>query len=586
MGRHYRGRPLYFGRNLDTGRPISIAPDRLMMHTLIAGGTGSGKTVCLEGLARQAIRNRSPLIFLDPKGTVYHRLVKYCYKRNVMDRLHLIDPNDDRYRVGLNYFDLPVSSTAKKVGLVIEAIYRAMGRSQESDMTITFERWGGAALSLLAESGLTLADFHSVLINEDLRQAALVQSSDQFVQSEWDYFAGIKDREQAIFLQASINRAALFAKDQAIYEMIGQPTAINWQDVMNNAGIVLVNLAPVRATEQVCRFLGIMLIHQIYHAGLERPKKHWKDPCYVIVDEFADMVCPDFKDALQKLREFGVAMILALQNIGDLRGIDPDNPDSMLNSVLQNTETKFVLKTRNYDEAVFLGRNIFGPQITGMEVKHTHTSAVPHVYEKEVSTYSTSSSEGGASGSFDGQTDSHSSSSSHGESEVLTADTLLVSSGASGFSSNSQAAGSGRSSGTSVMDSWSTTNGVSTTTQQWTRYEYEQIPTYRSLEESFHRAAMKLTHQEPGEGFLQYSTKRPALRIRTDLHKEVFAPDPAVLEYTAAVFEKMRALPPAQARQLIDERRQNLLEAPRVSYTRVLPEHLSKLEDGDPKENS
>lgn len=558
------------------------------MHTLIAGGTGSGKTVCLEGLARQAIRNKSPLIFLDPKGTVYHRLVKYCYKRNLTDRLYLIDPNDDRYRVGLNYFDLATASTAKKVGLVIEAIYRAMG-SQDSDLTITFNRWGGAALSLLAEAGLSLADFYDVLQDEDFRQAALDRTDNPFVHTEWAAFERTPPREKAMYLQASTNRAAVFTQEQAIHEMLGQPNAIDWQDVMNNAGVVLVNLAPVKATEQVCRFLGIMLIHQIYHAGLERPKKFWKTPCYVIADEFADMVCSDFKDALQKLREFGVAMILALQNIGDLRGIDPNNPDAMLNSVLQNTETKFVLKTRNYDEAVFLGRNIFGPQITGMEVKDTHTSAIPRVFEKEVTTYSEAASEGHTSGEYSSESDGYSTSQGeshtdgHGASEVLTADELLLSSGpvSSRGTSESHVDSSGSSfsmassssSGTSVLDSWSRSSGTTKSIQQWTQYDYEQVRNYRSLEESFHISAMKLAHQEPGEGYLQFSTKRPALRIRTELHKEAFAREPALLDFTASIFERMGALPPAEARLIIENRRQGLLGAGRIEPTPLRPEH-------------
>lgn len=110
------------------------------MHTLVVGGTGSGKSVYLEGFARQVIRNGGPLIVLDPKGSLYDRLVEYCFHRNLTDRLYLIDPNDDRYRVGLNYFDLGTFSTAKKVGMVKEAIYRVMGRGRE-ELTITFERW-------------------------------------------------------------------------------------------------------------------------------------------------------------------------------------------------------------------------------------------------------------------------------------------------------------------------------------------------------------------------------------------------------------------------------------------------------------
>jgi len=566
-----RRRPLYFGRNVDTNRRVGLDPKRLVEHTLIVGGTGSGKTVCLESIARQAIDNGSPLIFLDPKGAAYKRLVNYCRRKGITDRLQLIDPNDSRYRIGLNYFDMPATSITKKVGMVKEAIYRAMGRS-DAELTITFERWGGAALSLLAQTGLTLADFHSVLVDEEFRQAAIERSTDAFVQQEWNHFAGVGPREQNSYLQASINRAALFAEDPTLHEMTGLPNAIDWQDVMNNRGIVLANLAPRNATEQLCRFIGIMLIHQIYQAGLARPQRHWKDPCYVIADEFADLICPDFKDALQKLREFGVALILALQNTGDLRGIDPNNPNAMLDSVLQNTETKLALKTRNYDEALFLARNIFGSEITGDEVKHTHTSAVPYPYEKDVETRSSSesSSRSSSSSSSDsGGTVEGTSQATTPGTELFGADNIVVMDGSS----------------RSVVDSWSSSSnasesenrseGRSVTTQQWTDYRYEQIPTFRSLDESFHRAANQLRNLNTGFGYLQYNPSRPAIRIHTYLPKQHNQDEQKLVDYTAMIFERMGALPPARARELIDARRRRLLslETGGKVPTELLPEH-------------
>lgn len=538
---NYRGKPLYFGRNMDTGRRFTIAPDRLVEHTLLVGGTGSGKTVYLEGLARQAIQDKTALIFLDPKGTTYERLVSYCYRRRIMDKLYIIDPNDDRYRVGLNYFDLGDYSTAKKIGLVKEAIYRAMGRQRDADLTITFERWGGAALSLIDSAGLTLADFHSVLTDERVRQAALQLNRDPFIQQEWRHFGKLSAREQEANLKASINRAALFAQDQVIYEMIGQPNAIDWQAVMNEGGIVLVNLAPRRATEELCRFLGIMLIHQIYHAALERPKKFHTTPCYVIADEFADIVCPDFKEGLQKSREFGVGFILSLLNLIDLRGVNPDNPDAMLTSVLQNTETKLVLRMRDYDGAVMLARALYGAQTTGLEVKATQTSAIPHVYEEDV-TVTTSSSSRTGGGSSSGI-------------EVLSQNGLHLSSAQ----------------GTVTLDSWAEGDSVATTRQQRVRYDYEQVPVYWSLDETFHRHAAALQKQKPGEGSLQYAPDRPVIRIKSDLPQPLAAEPAALADYTAAICERMHALPPTEARALITGRMTALLSAPAEPAKDVTP---------------
>lgn len=560
MKRKMRGRPLYFGRNLETARRVALSPDRLVEHTLIVGGTGSGKTVCLESLARQIIDNHEALIFLDPKGTVYNRLVNYCRRRGITDRLYLIDPNDSRYRVGLNYFDSPTMSTTKVVGLVLEAIKRVMGQP-ETELAPTFERWGSAALSLLANAKLTMAEFHDVLVDPAVRHAALSLTQDPFLKKEWAYFAGAELREQDRYLQSSVNRAAIFSKDQTLREMIGLPTAVDWQHVMSSGGIVLANLAAREGTEELSRFLGIMLIHQIYHAGFARPKKDWETPCYVIADEFADLVCSDFKEALQKLREFGVCLILALQNISDLRGIDPNNKDAMLNSVIQNTETKFILKTRNPDDALFLARTIFGPSITGDEVKDWRRSAVPFVEEREVRTQTRSRGSNSAGARVEGSSSGHSESEREGV-ELLGRRTITVMEG----------------SNQSRLDSWALSESESETVgrQQAIRYEYDRVPNYRPLEESFHRAAASLMQLERGNGYLLYTSSRPPIKIRTRLPDELYADEQLLEQYTATTLMRMGALPPAAARLLIEQRRTKLLELDRPKLTPVRPEHQSR----------
>jgi len=79
------------------------------------------------------------------------------------------------------------------------------------------------------------------------------------------------------------------------------------------------------------------------------------------------------------------------------------------------------------------------------------------------------------------------------------------------------------------------------------------------LDESFHLGGAQLMNQRVGEGYLQYTTTRPPIQIKTFLPKRLRAETQALREYTAEIFERMGALPPAAARRLIEERRQRLL---------------------------
>lgn len=541
--RKYRGAPIPLGMNRDTGRPIGLHPARLVQHMLVVGGTGSGKTVANEAMVRAAIRDRQAVIVLDPKGTMYKRLLAYCCQRggSLKDRVYLIDPNDDRYRVGVNYFDLAGNSIPKTVSLIKGAIYRVMGR-QDADLTITFERWGVAALSVLGHAGLSLADFYSVLTDDGFRERLLPTVADTFVQEEWQNFKRrMSAKEQEANLKAAINRSALFREDPALYQMVGQPNAIDWQAVMNDGGIVLVNLAPEKATQEHCRFLGIMLIHQLYHAALQRPEKYWYTPCYVFVDEFADIICGDFKDALQKVREFGLGMVLSLQNLIDLRGVDPDNPDAMLASMLQNTETKLALKCRNEDDAKALARHLYAPQVTGLEIKHTTVSALPHLSDETVVTHHSSSSRQRGGGAQDA--------------EIVTPEGVLL-----------QTAN-----GTTMMDNFGESEGTTASTRQRIDYTYQDVPTYWTLEETFHRYAAGIMNQHPGEGRLLYATNRPVIPIKTILPKRQHVEPERLIDYSAEICERMRARSPQDAEHFIEQRRQAVLLPGRAPLSTSLP---------------
>ena len=81
---------------------------------------------------------------------------------------------------------------------------------------------------------------------------------------------------------------------------------------MNEGKVILCNLGKgVGLSRRLGRQLGIILIHQIVEAALTR-RGGGARPFYLYADEFGKVVCSDFSDALDTLRQFGVHLILEL----------------------------------------------------------------------------------------------------------------------------------------------------------------------------------------------------------------------------------------------------------------------------------
>ncbi len=85
--------PFCIGVDRNTGRSVTLRPDVLFAHGLIAGGTGMGKSQLANALCRHCLHAGIPFVYLDPHGDTYHDLVAYATARRVQNRLVTIDAN-------------------------------------------------------------------------------------------------------------------------------------------------------------------------------------------------------------------------------------------------------------------------------------------------------------------------------------------------------------------------------------------------------------------------------------------------------------------------------------------------------------
>jgi type IV secretory pathway TraG/TraD family ATPase VirD4 len=70
------------------------------------------------------------------------------------------------------------------------------------------------------------------------------------------------------------------------------------------------------------------------------------------IDEFQNMACQAFRNAISKVRSANYALVLANQALGDLRAVGED----FLNTIVTNTSTKVVFAVGDPDDAYYFAR--------------------------------------------------------------------------------------------------------------------------------------------------------------------------------------------------------------------------------------
>src|SRR5664280_2138259 len=97
--------PLLIGYDA-CGRPIRIHPEDRKIHTHVIGASGGGKSKFLEWIIRGDLKNRQGFCLLDPHGTLYDDVVKFCarFPAEVPKEIILLNLSAGDSIVGFNPF--------------------------------------------------------------------------------------------------------------------------------------------------------------------------------------------------------------------------------------------------------------------------------------------------------------------------------------------------------------------------------------------------------------------------------------------------------------------------------------------------
>ena len=315
---------IWLGNNTYRGviTPIKMLKEDRSRHFYVIGKSGSGKSVFLNWMARQDIKNGEGLCVIDPHGDLIEDCLQYIPKERAKDVI-VFDPSNMERPMGLNILE---ASDPEQMD---------MASSQATEIFIKLfgdEIFGpriqhyfrNACLTLMEnqEEGATLIDVPRMFTDDEFMKYKTKNIKNPVVRSFWEHeYANTGQRERQEMIPYFSAKFGPFITNTIMRNTIGQTkSAFNLREVMDTGKILLINLSKGKIGDLNTQLLGLVLVSKIQMAAMSRadmPKDQRKD-FYLYVDEFQNFATDSFASILSEARKYRLNLIMAHQYISQL----------------------------------------------------------------------------------------------------------------------------------------------------------------------------------------------------------------------------------------------------------------------------
>ena len=378
--------PLYIGAT-KKGKKLYINEETRKLHMQVIGASGGGKSKFIEFMIRQDIVNNEGLFLMDPHGSLYDKVVKWCAAERVHEwakprKIVLVDLTQKDWILGFN----PLRLTDTYINVLVDSMVRAVAKvwgDANIDETPRLAKCLTNIFYVLAEKNLSLLEAEHLLNRTDstLRKILTQDIQEHAIKEEWGYLNSLKPGPFLDELSSSINRMNRFLISPVIQAILGQLTnAIDFRTVMDGRYVLLVKLGGQGLTisQENARLLGTLMINELFLRAKERPEG--SRPFYVYIDECYHFINEDIGYILSEGRKFGLHLILAHQFLSQLLKAGQEVHDS----VLSGAQAKVVFRGLSPKDAEILGEQMFLGEYDLEELQESSKKPTLVGYEKTI----------------------------------------------------------------------------------------------------------------------------------------------------------------------------------------------------------
>jgi hypothetical protein len=295
-------------------KPIGIAIDDALFHTVVLGPTGSGKSTTLTYLISGDLKAGRSVVVLDPKRDLVSDVLERIPASRA-DDVVLLDPTQTESPVGLNPLIVPGTSP-ELIADGILGIFRDLFPSAFGPMTS--DAIHASVLSLAYVPNATLTMLPRLLTDARYRRGLLAHIRDQEdLLVFWDAFEALSDRQRSQFIGPVLSRLRQFLLRASLKRTLDQPEPrFALSDLFTSPRVLLVPVNSGQLGNEAARLFGSLLVSQLWHLTLARASQPQaaRLPVSIYIDEAQEFIrIGDLADALARSRSLGVAWHIAHQ---------------------------------------------------------------------------------------------------------------------------------------------------------------------------------------------------------------------------------------------------------------------------------
>lgn len=328
------------GNNIHTGRitPVFLNTETRLSHTHIIGATGTGKSTLIVHMACNDIEDGRGCAVFDPHGDMVNDILNRIPEHRKNDVV-LVDPSDIEYPIGFNLLEAHTETEKIVLSSDLVSAFKSHATAWGDNMTSVLHN----AINTMLESsqGGTLIDLKRFLIEETFRKKYLATVNDPQLQYYWQ-------REYPMLkkgISPLLTRIDTFLRPKTIRYMFAQRGGVDVQKCVQDNKIVLLKLSQGLIGEHNSYLLGSLFLSKFNQAALARQSQDQtgRTPYFLYIDEFQNFITPSIQNMLSGTRKYGMGLILAHQELGQL------SDNSLLNTIISNPYIRICFRLGDSD---------------------------------------------------------------------------------------------------------------------------------------------------------------------------------------------------------------------------------------------
>jgi len=339
------GRVVCDSNDPTTPRPMAQDVRDAVMHTLLLGPTGTGKSNEIASLALQDIAAGSGVLVVDPKTDLIEEILGRI-PRDRLDDVVVLNPSDSA-PVGLN----PLANAGTSTELVVDQLL-AVFRGLYADLgPRTSDILHSGLRAIAASSSPTLCALPMLLSDERYRASIAKEATDAFgPQPFFAWFKSLSKAEAATVVAPAMNKLRPLVSRPALRAILGQTSPrFDMREVFTRRKVLLVSLGSGVIGPEAARLLGSLVVSQLWFAAQTRAQiaPEQRAPVVAYLDEWHTLLhAPvELSDLLAQARALGLGLVLANQSLSQL-------PPATRSAALSNARSKVCFRLSAEDASI------------------------------------------------------------------------------------------------------------------------------------------------------------------------------------------------------------------------------------------